>query len=608
MIGDDKIAEIKQAARIAEFIRPYVDLRRSGRNLMGLCPFHAEKSPSFSVNDEAGFFHCFGCGVGGDVFKFLMMIENLEFPEALEKVAATCGIEVPRTRTAGGSRSELDAMLAASAAASRYWRLCLTRTPVGEPVLAYLAERGLGADAIEGFSLGAAPASGDGLVRWLAKENIDARAAEKAGLIGRNARGFYDKFRARLMFPIRDGQGRTLGFGGRILGGEGAKYINSSDSPIYHKSRVLYGLFAARPAARAAGRPARFDYLLLVEGYMDVIALHEAGMFEAVATCGTALTVDQARLMKRHGADVITLFDGDQAGRTAAARAFPVLVEAGLWPRAVFLPDGEDPDTFVRRHGRAELERHLAAARPLAETWVASLGAGDGAEDKARVGRELAEVLAKVSDPFELDFLVQRACLWTGISEQALRQALRRGPTPRPVRPATESPSVDGPDASDDADGPAPARAAARIQGRVREGAPGPEELLMTLAVADPAVVARLPVPAIVEAAEEEPWKSALLALIAGGEQEATPADVLERMPERARERVTRRLVDDAIFASPDHREVVLRDSSGGLERRARSRRSRKLVEELRRREELGEDVLDSARRRSLTSDEESNG
>ena len=216
MISEEKIAEIKQVAKISDFISPYVSLKRRGRSITGLCPFHAEKTPSFSVNDERGFFHCFGCGEGGNVFKFLMKIESLSFPEAVRKVASQCGIEVPDEH-GGPSYSRREQMYQANAQAARYFRRCLLETELGGPFLDYLSGRGVSAEVAESFQIGMAPHSGDGLVRWLAKQGVDAALARSLGLIGTSSGRDFDRFRSRLMFPIRDPQGRVVGFGGRVI-------------------------------------------------------------------------------------------------------------------------------------------------------------------------------------------------------------------------------------------------------------------------------------------------------------------------------------------------------------------------------------------------------
>lgn len=595
MIPEDKINEVREAARISDFISPYVTLRRGGRSLMGLCPFHSEKSGSFSVNDENGFFHCFGCGVGGNVFKFLMMIENLTFPEAVRKVASTCGIDLPET---GSSRedSERDKMFAIAVSATRYFRRCLAETPPGREIATYLEDRGITDEARESFQLGAAPPSGDGLVRWFQRESVDLGAAERLGLLGRRGDRYYDKFRGRLMFPIRDAQGRIAGFGGRAVGeGDGPKYLNTSDSPIYKKSRILYGLFESREARRGVTAAERDDTFVLVEGYLDVISLHQAGLVGAVATCGTALTSDQARLMKRHGGEVTALFDGDDAGRAAAARSFTVFVEAGMWPRGAFLPDGEDPDSMVRSQGARVLAEFLEGAVPLAESWVRALsGSGDAVGQRARIGAELSRVLAGVADPFERDFLLKKASLWTEISEDVLRSQLRslaqRGERRSPYRPADDPLRGEQPPPPSEEEPSQPRRtlpAASR-------GAASSEEWITTLLVADQECVARVQPPGdIEEAFTDEPWATVLREYFASTREPTVMEmpSLLEMLPEDARSRVSARLTEDVNLLNPTTRDQILIDAFTRLSRKLAKRDTDRRLAELRRREELGEDL-----------------
>ncbi|MFT4571142.1 MAG: DNA primase [Hyphomicrobiaceae bacterium] len=572
MIAEEKISEIRSIARISEFISPYVTLKRAGRGQIGLCPFHSEKSPSFSVNDENGFFHCFGCGVGGNVFKFLMQMESLSFPEAVRKVADHYGITVPESGSAEAD-SERQRLLAIATTATRYWRRCLQETPPGKLIAEYLADRGVSEQACEQFLIGAAPGSGDGLLRWLQRENVDLADAEKLGLLGRRGDRFYDKFRDRVIFPIRDPQGRVVGFGGRLVGdADGPKYLNTSDSPIYHKSRVLYGVYEWREARRALPPSERPDNepLMLVEGYLDVIALAQAGLPNAVATCGTALTIDQARLMKRHASDVVALFDGDKAGRAAAARSFTILVEAGLWPRGAFLADGEDPDSTVRASGPEAILACVGRAEPLAEAWVRKLSeGGEDGQARARIGADLAAVLAKVSDPFERDFIVKKASMWTGISEDLLRGRAR--------------------DAR-----PEPARGSARNTSAGVGGAPTREEWLLTLIAAEPECVARIIARGDIEAAlTAEPWAEALRTLIeqARAGEVVDISSIIDGLPDAARVRISERLVEDSSMSDQGVRERIFEDTLAGLEQSLQRRQTREQLASLRRREELGEEI-----------------
>lgn len=577
MIAEDKIAEIRQAARISEFISPYVTLKRSGRSQMGLCPFHGEKSPSFSVNDEGGFYHCFGCGVGGNVFKFVMQMENLTFPEAVRKVAAHYGIDVPEDGGSPGASSEREAAFAMLASAANFYRSCLGKPGFGETVRNYLDGRGISEEAAEHFSLGASPTASDALVQHLRRERFDLRAAEHIGLVGLRGGSAYDRFRGRLMFPIRDHQGRTLGFGARRIGeGDGPKYLNSSDSSVYHKGRVLYGLFEAREADRRAGpKPgvaAGSSELLLVEGYLDVIALAQSGITNVVAGCGTALTLDQARLIRRHAGDVVALLDGDDAGRRAAARSFPIFVEAGLWARAVFLPEEEDPDTFVRGKGAAALASAVSGAKPLVEAYARYVSEGNsGAGAAARIGAQLAEVLRKVENPFEYDDFVKKAAMWTGLSERVLREQ---------GRPNNQPSSQAGP------------RKVA-----LPSGPPGVEELLVSVFLSDPTCIDRLEGRDILSQLNTEPWASIASDIFAARDTVGgfVPGEILSEMDDALRGRLVGRMEDDPTFADPTARVRMMDDCLARLSAAALAASKRRMLAELRRLEELGDEEAAAA-------------
>jgi DNA primase len=581
VIAEQKIAEVRQAARISEFVSPYVALKRSGRGMLGLCPFHGEKSPSFSVDDDRGFYHCFGCGAGGNVFKFVMQMENVTFPEAVRKVAAHYGIDVPDDSGPPGAASERDASFAMLASAANFYHAVLGKPGFGETVRNYLVERGIGEAARERFFLGASPASGDALTQHLRREKHDLRIAERIGLVGLRGGSAYDRFRGRLMFPIRDPQGRTLGFGARRIGdGDGPKYLNSSDSHAYHKGRVLYGLLEAREAERrppgragqegapAAARPAGSGELVLVEGYLDVIAMSQAGLTGVVAGCGTALTLDQARLIRRHAGDVVALLDGDDAGRRAAARSFPVFLEAGLWARGVFLPQGEDPDTFVRRHGAPALRAEIEKAKPLVEAYSRYVAEGaTGAGATARVGAELAEVLRKVENPFEYDDFVKKAALWTGVSERVLREQSR--PAPK-----------------------APVHAEQR-RSAVPSGPPGAEELLVTVFLSDPGCIDRLEGRDIVSKLQTEPWATIAGDIFAARDTVGgfEPGDILAGLEDGLRGRLADRLREDPAFGDPAARERVMADCLAKLSAAALERSKRWMLAELRRLEEIGDEA-----------------
>ncbi|HEY6998067.1 MAG TPA: DNA primase [Candidatus Binatia bacterium] len=440
MISPEKISEIRQRASIVEVISDYVTLKKAGRNHMGLCPFHGEKTPSFTVSEEKGIYHCFGCQAGGSVFNFLMQYDHLAFPEAVERVAKRYGIVIERSEQSAAARSAGDREYLYrinEQAAARYQKILL-RHPEGRKALEYLTSRGVDEAAARKFMLGYAPPGGSGLLQLLRQENVAIEDAIRLGLVGERApRQYHEKFFARLMFPIANAAGKIVAFGGRVLDNALPKYLNSSETPLFHKRSTLYGLHQAKESIRKA------DRVVVVEGYLDVIALAQHELSYAVATLGTALTVDHIRLLSRYSKNVIALFDGDDAGQKAAARSFEVFVEAGLLGRAAFLPKQDDPDTFVRQHGKARLELILDEAVPLADFFFLWLERryGKSLEGKSQIAAEVSRVLAKLNNPLEVDLLVGRAVDLLGIREETLRQRTHaslpaRTAQNRPVAPA----------------------------------------------------------------------------------------------------------------------------------------------------------------------------
>ncbi len=446
MIEQQKIAEVRDRASIVEIISDYVTLKKAGRNYMGLCPFHGEKTPSFTVSEEKGIFHCFGCGVGGGVFHFLMRYDQLSFPEAVERVAKRYGITIERTERSGSAdeRGERELLYRLNERVAANYQKMLVSHPEGKKALGYLASRGVDEGTARNFMLGYAPQSGSGLLDVLKKEKLAVKDALRLGLVGqRSPDRFYEKFFGRLMFPIINAGGKIVGFGGRVLDQGLPKYLNSSETPLFHKSSSLYGLYQAKNGIR------KTDRVVVVEGYLDAIALSQFGIADAVATLGTALTVEHVRLLSRYTKNIVALFDGDDAGRKAAARSFEIFIEAGMLGRAAFLPKNEDPDTFVRRHGKAGLESVLERAIPLADYYFQWLDKRNGTalEGKSRTAAEISRVLTKIQSPFDVDLLVRRAVDTLGIREELLRKPAGgagkiqtgREATPLPVAAAAQS-------------------------------------------------------------------------------------------------------------------------------------------------------------------------
>jgi DNA primase len=435
MISQEKIAEIRGRASVVEVVSDYVTLKKLGRNYVGLCPFHSEKTPSFTVSDEKGIFHCFSCKAGGSVFNFLMQHDHLSFPEAVEQVAKRYGIMVERIakNNKPEEEDERESLYRLNERAAANYHRVLFDNVIGRKALDYLKNRGIDEPNVQRFMLGFAPPYGSGLLEIIKKERLSLKHALRLGLIGqREGNRFHEKFFARLMFPIVNAGGKVIGFGGRVLDQGMPKYLNSSDTPLFRKGSTLYGLFQAKEGIR------KRDRVVVVEGYLDVIALHQYGIDYAVATLGTALTVEHVRALSRYTKNIVAFFDGDDAGSRAAARSFEIFVEAGLLGRAAFLPNGEDPDTFVRSHGKEAAEELLDRSVPLADYYFSGLEQryGKTLEGKSRIAGDISRLLQKVQNAFEVDLLIARAVDSLGIREAFLRQALQNS---TPVKPTVVS-------------------------------------------------------------------------------------------------------------------------------------------------------------------------
>ena len=348
------IQTIRDRNEITAVVAEYVTLKKSGKTLSGLCPFHHEKTPSFTVSREKQLFYCFGCSSGGDVFNFIMRIENLTFPQAARWLAERAQIpwEEEETPDASRRRKEREAIYKLNSLASEFYHQVLLNAPQANTARDYLQSRGLGSEAIQEFRLGYALPIWEGLANMLKKKGIPMALAERAGLVLSGQNGFYDRFRDRVIFPILDPQGRVAAFGGRVLGNGQPKYLNSPDTPIFNKGRYLYGLFQAKDHIRSVGKA------VIVEGYTDVIQAHIQGIKEVVASLGTALTLDQIKTLRRYTEDVTIAYDADTAGQSATVRGLDLVRHSGLMVRVARLPEGDDPDSLLRR-GEAEKFRRI---------------------------------------------------------------------------------------------------------------------------------------------------------------------------------------------------------------------------------------------------------
>lgn len=359
------VREIHARIDIASFIGSYVSLRKRGNDMVGLCPFHTEKTPSFHVHPDKGFFKCFGCGAGGDVITFLSKLENLSFPDAVRVLAEKAGVELePESPQTVRVRSEREAIYEANTIATAFFERML-REPVGARARAYCERRGISQSSIEKFHLGYAPDSWNGLTGELQRGGVDLAIAAKAGLVKRGERGYYDFYRERLMVPTYATTGEVIAFGGRALGDAEPKYLNTSTTPVYTKGRHLFALNVARRAT------AQERTLVVVEGYLDCIALHQAGFENAVASLGTSFTEEQAKELRKYADGIFLCFDGDTAGNAAAGKAIEIAAQiiehAGSGVRIVTLPPGADPDSFVREHGTKAFKGLLETAKPAIE-------------------------------------------------------------------------------------------------------------------------------------------------------------------------------------------------------------------------------------------------
>ena len=389
-VDQGAIREIHARLGIADIIGAYVQLRKRGNDLVGLCPFHGEKTPSFHVHPDRGFFKCFGCGVGGDVFTFVQKIENLSFGDTLRMLATKAGVQLePENPHAARARSEREAIYDANRIAAAFFARMLA-SEAGAAARAYCETRGFSASTIEQFSLGYAPDTWDALRDELARNDVDLALAAKAGLLKPGQRGYYDFYRDRLMVPTFSTTGEAIAFGGRALGAAEPKYLNTTTTPVYTKGRHLFALNVARRAAQ------RDRTLIVVEGYLDCIALHQAGFDFAVASLGTSFTEDQAAELRKYADRVFLCFDGDDAGSNAATKAVEIaskmLEHSGSSVRVVALPPGEDPDSYVRARGAPAFRALLDSAKPAIEFKL------DPQIDRLHSGFDSASTIAREAE------------------------------------------------------------------------------------------------------------------------------------------------------------------------------------------------------------------
>ncbi len=426
-ISESKIEEIRSAANVVDVISEFVQLRKRGKNFLGLCPFHTEKTPSFTVNEEKQIFHCFGCHAGGNVFKFLMDYEKISFVESVEEVAKRYGITIEYDGTAVSEKqTEQEALYDINTVAARYFSDSLLNHPDGEIAREYFQKRKIKPQSMRAFGLGYAFSGWEHFVNFAVEKKIDLEKAVNLGLIGRSNDGrLYDKFSGRIIFPIFSPNGRVVAFAGRIMEKKetSAKYLNSPESLIYVKGRILYGLSHAKDEIR------RLDKAILVEGYMDLISLHQSGIKNVVAVSGTALTEEQVQLLSRYTKNVVLLFDADTAGIKASMRSIELLLKKDIEIKIASLPQGEDPDSFVNSYGREKFEEIIKKAQNFLE-YQSSIYESEGLfEDPAKAAqaiRELVKPASLIADELKRSLLIKNIARKFNLREKMIETELEK--------------------------------------------------------------------------------------------------------------------------------------------------------------------------------------
>ncbi|MCS1350489.1 DNA primase [Mechercharimyces sp. CAU 1602] len=427
-IPDSVISRVREQHDILDVVSQHVQLKKSGRNYFGLCPFHSEKTPSFSVAPDKQIFYCFGCGQGGDVIKFIMEIEQFTFYEAISHMASEAGIALPERKEKADDPQEAyrGELRRAMDLSSRFYHHILQKMELGLEARKYLIDRGVTEKTIETFQLGYAPPSYNALLRFLTKREFTPALLADAGLVSRKEHSshYYDRFRGRIIFPIHDGQGNVIAFGGRALDEGKPKYLNSPETPLFHKGRHLFNLHRARKSIRQSKQA------ILFEGYMDVIAAWQVGIDNGVASLGTSLTADQAKVIRRNGEQVIVCYDSDEAGQQAADRGLETLREQDLHAKVAQMPAGLDPDDYIKLRGvDAFRQEVLAAAIPLTAFKLEELKKGFNVRDEGERMKYLTEALSVVAElplAIEQDHYVRRLGEEFHLSLDALKAELRR--------------------------------------------------------------------------------------------------------------------------------------------------------------------------------------
>ncbi len=564
LIPEGVIDEIQARADIAELIGRYVPLRRAGRHFKAVCPFHQERTPSFMVNTEKQIFHCFGCGVGGNIFSFLMQHDRLTFPEAVRQLADHVGVHVPESG-GGASDGSQERLLALMEKICRYYERLLA-APQAASARAYLSKRGVSEQTRRTFRLGVAPTGWTGLITAAKATEVSADQLEGAGLAIRGKTGHYDRFRNRLIFPIMDVRGRVVGFGGRSLDRQDPKYLNSPETSLYSKGRHLFGLSQAKDAILAA------KTAVVVEGYFDCVVLADGGVPQTVSPLGTALTIEQARLLKRYAEQVILAFDADAAGEQATLRGVDLLVDTGLHVRVAQLPQGMDPDECLRSYGRERflqlLDHSVSIFDFLVETARRRFP-GKGAEQHVRAAQFVLPTIAKVPNVMLRSEYVKLLAERFHLDEAAVAQELAK------VQPRTL----------------ATAEPVAAQKPGAGTAAQGAERLLTGLVLDDPSRWQRVRDRLSLSEVTDPTLRRILTAVCELGDstRHATPAQIVSRLAEEGYGSLVTELVTLSQSVVPQ--EEALEECVKRLQRNTRRREHAKLREQIRIAEEAGNEI-----------------
>lgn len=431
-ISEDKITEIKNTVDIVDIISNVVTLKKTGKNYIGLCPFHAEKTPSFTVSPEKKIFHCFGCQTGGNVFTFIMKSEGISFPEAVRIIAAKCGIDIPAQRLSQGQKreiSEREKLLEINRQAMDYFCNTLSNSVTGKSAKEYLGKRKINKDIIEGFALGYAQESWDNLTSYFLKKRISPIILEKSGMIipRKKGSGFYDRFRGRIIFPIFNISSQVIGFGGRVMDDsdpQNAKYLNSPETPVYNKSSSLYGLNKAKDKCR------EYKTVFIVEGYFDLLALHQHNIINSVATLGTSLTADHVRILRGYigkTGKVVLVYDSDDAGLKAAYRSIEIFDKGYVNAKIIILPEGYDPDSYLFKFGQKSFMDEYSKAKSIIAFLIdfAEKKHGNSIEGKIQIISDMKKPLSAINDSVARSLYVKELAERLGIDESAILEKIR---------------------------------------------------------------------------------------------------------------------------------------------------------------------------------------